>query len=424
MADRQSPSTLASRRLPARPNLEHLRNEAKAHLKTIRRTDSKTKLTTAQLSIARAYGFSSWRALKAHVDSQASLASAANAAVAAPPPAKVRVSDWKPLMDACLAGDVARARRLLDGGADPNVLSTTPHRYRPLHRAIEHKKTIRKHKGHDEVVTLLLERGADPKLRATHTSYTALQLAAMGETRFVPLLRKRFEPLDIFHAAVLGEEKRVAALLKQDRSLAAARDSNAFTPLHYCAASATYREGEAQSDALARIARMLLEAGADPMAAYNFNDEWPLRPMYFAAGWSDNPAVTKVLLEAGADPCDGESIYHASDERHKECLALFEQHVDPKQLARAATSALPAQLHWRRTAGMKWLLEHGADPNVPNEYYGYNALHEAVMNGASEKVVKLLLDHGAKPTLKNRDGKTAIQLAREARKTKLVKLLS
>jgi ankyrin repeat protein len=407
--------------LPARPNLEHLKKEAKAQLKAIRRTDPKTKLTAAQLSIARAYGFSSWRALKAHVDSQATTANTATAV--APPPVKVRVSDWKPLMDACLAGDAEWARKLLDGGADPNVMSTTPHRYRPLHRAIEHKKTMPKHEGHDEVVKLLLERGADPKLRGVHEKYTTLQLAAIGETRFVPLLRKRFEPLDIFHASVLGQETRVAALLKQDRSLATARDSNTFTPLHYCAASAMHRESEEQSQALARIAQMLLDAGADPMAAYNYNDEWPLRPMYFAAGWSNNPAVTKILLDAGADPCDGESIYHAADEGHKECLALFERHVDPKKLARAATSALPAQLHWRRTAGMKWLLEHGADPNVPNKHFGNAALHEAVIAGLSDKVVKVLLHHGAKATVKNHQGKSAIQLAREAGKTKLLKLL-
>jgi ankyrin repeat protein len=424
MADKQSPSAISSRRLPARPNLEHLKNEAKQHLKVIRKTSPKTKLTGAQLAIARAYGFASWRAMKAHVDARAAEPRAVPVPVPQTPVKRVRTADWKPIMDAALAGDVVRARRLLDAGADPNVMSTTNHRYRPLHRAIERKKTMPKHDGHDAVVKLLLERGGDPKLRATLGNITALQLAAMGETRFIPLLRDAFEPLDIFHAAALSDEKRVADLLKRDPGLASARDQNDYTALHYCSASQMYRESAERLKWSARIAKILIDAGADPMAAYNFGGEWPLRPLYFACGWSNNPAVAKVLLDAGADPCDNESVYHASDEGHQECLDLIEKYVDPKKLAKEASKCLPTQLHWRRTNGMKWLLSHGADPNTPGWRYGNTALHEAVSNGASEKVVRMLLDHGARPDVKNKQGKTALQLARASGKPAPVKLLS
>ena len=59
---------IPSRSLPARPNLEHLRNEAKQRLKALRQDDPQAKLASAQLAVARDYGFASWRALKAHVD--------------------------------------------------------------------------------------------------------------------------------------------------------------------------------------------------------------------------------------------------------------------------------------------------------------------------------------------------------------------
>src|SRR5690349_4694999 len=78
-----------------------------------------------------------------------------------------KIAQWKPLMDAAFAGDVKRAGKLLDESADPNVISTTPHRYRPLHRAIERKKTAERTEAHEKVVRLLLDRGADPRLRAT-----------------------------------------------------------------------------------------------------------------------------------------------------------------------------------------------------------------------------------------------------------------
>ena len=52
------------RPLPERPNLRHLRDEAKALVKT----GAALSLSAAQLQIARLYGFASWPRLKAHVD--------------------------------------------------------------------------------------------------------------------------------------------------------------------------------------------------------------------------------------------------------------------------------------------------------------------------------------------------------------------
>ena len=55
----------APRPLPDRPNLRHLKDQAKDLLKT----GAAASLTDAQFQIARLYGFASWPKLKAHVDS-------------------------------------------------------------------------------------------------------------------------------------------------------------------------------------------------------------------------------------------------------------------------------------------------------------------------------------------------------------------
>src|ERR1041385_5729400 len=55
----------APRPLPARPNLRHLKDQAKDLLKT----GGAQSVTDAQFKIARLYGFASWPKLKAHVDS-------------------------------------------------------------------------------------------------------------------------------------------------------------------------------------------------------------------------------------------------------------------------------------------------------------------------------------------------------------------
>jgi ankyrin repeat protein len=328
------------------------------------------------------------------------------------PRSKVKTADWKPLMDAAFLGDAPRVRSLLKAGADPNVMSTTNFRHRPLHRAIEHKKTSPKHDGHDEVVKALLEHGADPKLRAMIVPLTALQLAAMNEPRFVPLLIKHFRPLDIFHASAVGDDARVKELLQSDRSLAKAHDVNGMTALHYCAGSAMYKLSDDHAAALARIAQRLLDAGADPMATHLYEDRWPIPVLYHCCGYHDNPAVAEVLFKAGATPFDNETVFHAADEDHRQCLALIEKYADKKKLAEECSQALATLMHWGRMRGTKWFLEHGADPNFLHKDSGDATLHSAVKNRSNDRVIGLLLKHGADPKKKNREGKTALQLAK------------
>lgn len=59
---------LAARALPARPNLEHLKNEAKQRLEAARKANPRAKLSDVQFKLAREYGFSSWRDLRAGIE--------------------------------------------------------------------------------------------------------------------------------------------------------------------------------------------------------------------------------------------------------------------------------------------------------------------------------------------------------------------
>ena len=55
--------------LPSHPSLEWLRKQAKTRLAELRRTNPDARLADAQFDLAKQYGFPSWRALKAHIDS-------------------------------------------------------------------------------------------------------------------------------------------------------------------------------------------------------------------------------------------------------------------------------------------------------------------------------------------------------------------
>ena len=57
-----------SRELPARPNLEFLKKEAKDLLLELQRRNPSAQLSAAQHELARDYGFASWPKMKAHVE--------------------------------------------------------------------------------------------------------------------------------------------------------------------------------------------------------------------------------------------------------------------------------------------------------------------------------------------------------------------
>jgi len=58
-----------SQHLPALPNLEHLRKQAKDVLRVARRRSPEWRLADAQQALARGYGFSTWADLKARIES-------------------------------------------------------------------------------------------------------------------------------------------------------------------------------------------------------------------------------------------------------------------------------------------------------------------------------------------------------------------
>ena len=57
-----------SRDLPERPNLDHLKKQAKALLRKLREDNATATLADAQHTLAREYGFASWPKLKTHLE--------------------------------------------------------------------------------------------------------------------------------------------------------------------------------------------------------------------------------------------------------------------------------------------------------------------------------------------------------------------
>ncbi len=254
-------------------------------------------------------------------------------------------------------------------------------------------------------------------------------LAAVREQRDADAARVLQEaPTLVEHdarvAVVLGDLGRVEAALAADPTWATRpQGPEGWSPLIYAAASFIHRLGPAIEGMLVRVTQRLLAAGASPDSFVCWvpgDDSVPLSALSFAAS-RGSVGVTRALLDAGADPNDGESLYHAAEHDHRECLRLLVAHGafvsaahprygnTPLYFLAGHVEGSPVAMTAER--GMRWLLEQGADPNVPSGPRGETPLHARTRAGCHGGVCDLLLAHGAAIDAARADGVTPLGLA-------------
>jgi ankyrin repeat protein len=333
--------------LPAKPSLDHLRRQARDLLRAaqagdteaagrIRAVSDALTLASAQLAVAREYGFASWPRLRDEVAARtAGLARQAEA-----------------FCEASIRDGTGRAARML---------------------------------------------AATPEL-ARYSFATAV---------------------------ILGDADRVRAELGRDPGLATRADARSgWTPLHAVSASRWHRLDPARAGGLLAVARMLLDAGADPNGRtgdQGGHGGWT--PLRCAVAGAASPLITRLLLERGAVPGDHD-LYLAgfADDNH-ECLRLLLlQAADVAQLARMA---LAAPISLDDSEGVHLLLEAGADPSryADDDGTPSPAVYAAVQAGCSAELTGLLLGYGADPDTPGPDGRSPYALATVQGRTDLAMLL-
>jgi ankyrin repeat protein len=314
--------------------------------------------------------------------------------------------DWQPIMDACFGGQLAAVELLLERGADPNVVSKSNHRYRPLHRAIERKVTVPRTEAHLDIVRRLLARGADPLAPGAPYYVSAVAVAAFGgDRRFLPPLLERVPEQDLFTAAVLGNLKRVRALLDADPALARATDANGWSAFRYTTQSRLGADDPATAEALAEIATLLVERGADVAGCLD------------SAVYLNNVKLVRLLLARGATIQDGDTLNHAACDGAHAALDLVVKHgtdLNKTEGTEHHGGYIPygCTLTMRSLQGAQWFLDQGVDPDYVGGPAGESALHVAVRSGAAPPLLKLLLDRGASLNPRDSAGLTPLVAAR------------
>jgi ankyrin repeat protein len=229
-----------SRELPEKPNLDHLKKQAKALL----HESANLKLADAQHAIAKEYGFASWPKLKEHVQAlvrRRKPAEALKAAICASDAAKTaRVLRSHPELKATLNEPLA------DYGAGMQAMLAAVQR--------SDRKTI----------DVLLQAGADINARSRWWAGGVGVLDECSPT-LASFLIDRGAVVDARSAARLGILENLRALLAAAPDEVHVRGANGFTALHYATS--------------VEIAQYLLDHGADIDALDLLHESTPAQHM-------------------------------------------------------------------------------------------------------------------------------------------------
>ena len=404
MSEQTRESAPAPLPLPENPNLEWLRKQAKRRLQELRRPDPTAKLAEAQFELAKQYGFPSWRALKAHVDSLA--------------------IDGQ-LIEAARTGDVGTLASLLDEYPQKLHLRIPPYEWTLLHTAAQH--------GHRAAVDLLLKRGLDANTREKGDNTYAMHWAAAGghlevvrrlveaggdvighgddhelevigwatgwdgcddeaHRAVAEFLLSRGARHHIFSAIAANLPDVVRHIVAQDPSVLTrrmSRNENHQTPLHF---AVQRRRPE--------MVGLLLELGADPLAVDGSG--FPAA-VYATSLHIDRPIMERIrsMLAAELDSAlRGHRNARVQMMDLVAALTLGEWEL-AAQLTRDNRKLLNSGvLHLMSKRGdvaaATWLLDHGADPNSRWAHWDSEVtpLHLAIF-GNHPAMVRILLDAGA-----------------------------
>lgn len=314
-------------------------------------------------------------------------------------------------------GDVRTLRRLLKKNP---ALAQCHYSYRtPLYFAVRENQLA--------AAQLLLERMPDPLSLAVND--TLLQVARdRGYSELEQLLTRKLnahgEPVA---AAIRARNFRAFVKLLDARpELVHAHDERGNQPIHWAVMSRQIR-----------FIDELIKRGAD-INAKRFDGARPIQLTngdYLYRGWRDVTSKTRpreilAHLRANGAYCDICTACYIGDiERVRELLredaGLANRPSD--YVTYYACSGTPIR---NAAAGghieiVRLLLEHGADPNLREEGIAPlgHALHMAVCNGYRE-IVELLLEHGAHPNVPVESSADTLSAAMRNGDQEMVKLLA
>jgi ankyrin repeat protein len=423
--------------LPDRPSLQQLRKQAKdllrdahagdatalARIATTRPADGlRLSLAHAQLAIARDYGFPSWPKLARHVEAIVGggfvrrplirpVELSPGRRYSLPDGTDTTTDDVFAMFAGARDGEIESLRRLV---AHVPSLATVEYNYTPpIHFAVR--------EGHRHIVEFLLDHGADPAYRSYPFQESLLTFAQdRGHDDVAEILRRRLShrfalasgTQAIIAAAAKGDLAIVEAELAGNPALVRASNETGDTPLHQAA-----RHGHLH------IVRALLDAGANVDAVRGDG----YRPVhcalmpnwFFRVELGPRQEIADLLLSRGGEYTIFIAALRGDEQFVRDALARDRSLPDFEDTCHHRV--LSAAVRRGDVSMTRLLLEHGADPNLPEEGAPHGLSLWIAVNDRQHEIAGMLLARGADPNASVDSSGTPMSQA--AKDTELTELL-
>jgi ankyrin repeat protein len=223
---------------------------------------------------------------------------------------------------------------------------------------------------------------------------------------------------DPWLACAVGDERALRQATQSDSSWVNRPGGPLRLPPLFAVAHSSLLRVDEFRERLHRCAQLLIADGADvnqrihsrwpPASLESPDTHYPLSTLYGAAGVNHDITLARMLLDAGADPNDGESLYHSLE--NPACTRLLLE----RGARIAGSNAIYRSIDLEDDAALKLLLAHGGDPNEPARNAPLSDWGSPLLWAIYRRRprhAKALLDAGADPSRRNPDGVSPYRLA-------------
>jgi hypothetical protein len=213
--------------------------------------------------------------------------------------------------------------------------------------------------------------------------------------------------------------KEVDDALAERPDLLSIRDERGRNWLHLCCGVNPKRAKLKPEDSV-KTAEVVLRHGLDLNQEAFTEGAWKATPLWFAIARGENLMLAEFLLKRGANP--NYCLWAAAFVENIEAIRLLIRYGanvnDPSDVQE---SPFLSAIKWSHFKAAEELLKLGADVDYQDRT-GMTALHYMVKKSSDKKYFAMMIAHGARGDIRNKDGVTAAELMRKKRDPQFQKM--